>query len=63
MLTPDIIAKLAARKNVRAHAVSNFLGTCGTDKSEAWANLRMDARLYNWNAATVKAISDGITKL
>lgn len=63
MLTNADIARLAARKNVNSIAVQNFLGSCGTDKSEAWANLRQDARAYKWNAATVKAISDGIAKL
>ena len=59
-LTRDEISKLAAREGVRPIAVENFLGTMGTDASNARANLQLDARLYGWKTATVKAIRDGI---
>ena len=32
----------------------------GTNEFNAWNNFDMDARLYSWNAATNKAIIDGI---
>lgn len=55
------IEKLASRKGVKRVAVENFLGTMdGSNKSDAWWNLRADAKSYGWNDATVKAISDGI---
>ena len=62
LLTYDEIEKLAARKGVRRIAVENFLGTMGDNQWFARANLYDDARVYKWNAATVKAISAGIDK-
>ena len=62
-LSSEIISKLAKRAGVKAIAVENFLGSLGDlTKSEAYRNLNLDARSYKWNAATVKAISDGIAK-
>lgn len=61
MLTQEQIVKLASRRNVKSIAVLNFLGTLsGMSSTDAYANLQQDARMYRWNAATVKAISDGI---
>jgi nitrous oxide reductase len=58
------IEKLATRKDVRSVAVYNFLGTAPlnsyNDYLNALGNLDMDARLYKWNAQTVKAIRDGL---
>ena len=60
-LTTDKIEKLASRKGVKKVAVENFLGTLWDSTSwSAFANLDADARSYKWNAATVKAIRDGI---
>jgi hypothetical protein len=61
-LTLDEIKKLSSRKGVRKRAVENFLMTLtvNEDSSTAYANLSMDARLYNWNSATVNAIARGI---
>lgn len=62
-LTADQITKLANRKGVKTIAVENFLGSLGgQDISQAYSNCTLDARLYNWNAATQKAIRDGIQK-
>lgn len=48
---------------VRQIAVENFLGSLGgMTRDDANANLEMDARMYKWNAATVKAIRTGISK-
>ena len=33
----------------------------GGNKSDAYSNLQMDAKLYKWNDATVAAISKGIS--
>lgn len=64
MLTADLIQKLSTRKDVKTIAVQNFLGSLdGMSKSDAFANLQMDAKSYRWNAATQKAIRDGIAKL
>lgn len=61
MLTPERIAKLAARKNVKAIAVENFLSTLGTmTYGEAMGNLRADQKSYRWTAATFNAIVKGI---
>ena len=60
-LSSEVISKLASRAGVKRIAVENFLGSLGDlTKSEAFGNLNLDARSYKWNAATVKAISDGI---
>jgi hypothetical protein len=63
MLTREDIDKLASKKGVKTIAVQNFLSTLGSlSYSDAFGNLEMDARMYKWNAATFKAISDGIGK-
>ena len=57
------IEKLASRKGVKRIAVENFLMTMhhgGIIEPLVRCNLDMDARAYRWNAATVKAISDGL---
>jgi hypothetical protein len=60
-LTEEEIAKLATRKGVKENAVRNFLSTLGSlTPMEAGMNVSQDARDYKWNAATVKAIRDGI---
>jgi len=59
-LSNEEIEKLATRVGVRRIAVENFLATMGTDKFAAMSNLRLDAGLYHWNNATVRAIADGI---
>jgi hypothetical protein len=62
MITEDQIKRLASRKGVKAIAVENFLGSidCNADASTAFGNAAIDAKLYKWNAATVRAINDGI---
>ncbi len=62
-LNAEQITKLAARKGVKTVAVENFLGSVGASgesASDALNNLRADAVSYKWNAATVRAITDGI---
>lgn len=60
-LPADRIEKLASKPDVKRIACENFLGTLdGCTKSEALANLNLDAKLYGWNAATVSAIEEGI---
>ena len=60
-LTTEKIQELASRKGVRRIAVENFLSTLGTlSRFEATQNLYMDAAAYNWNAATITAIREGI---
>lgn len=58
------IEKLASRKGVKKIAVENFLMTVDNNPSEyaAIQNMYMDAGLYRWNAATQKAIKEGIKK-
>lgn len=56
-----LVEMLAARKGVKRVAVENFLYTMdGLTHQEAIANMELDARLYGWNAATKRAICDGI---
>lgn len=65
-LPMDEIAKLAGRKGVRKIAVENFLMTAGQEGmllGDEVTNLYEDARLYKWNAATVKAILEGLYKV
>jgi hypothetical protein len=46
--------------------VENFLASLPTEGADAewnaYMNLDMDARLYKWNAATIKAIKEGIKR-
>ena len=61
MLTPERIEKLANRKNVKKIAVENFLSSLGgSNLFDALSNLKMDSKMYKWNAATVNAIQTGI---
>ena len=61
-LTMEEIKKLAARPGVKKIAVENFLMTIHHNPSiqAALENLALDAKLYRWNRATVKAILTGI---
>lgn len=62
-LSNDRIKKLASRKGVKSIAVENFLGSIfDLSYREALCNLKMDAGLYRWNAATQKAIRDGLAE-
>lgn len=61
-LTNEEIEKLATKKNVKAIAVYNFLGTL--DESIGFIgnnyNCLSDAKAYKWNAPTRNAIQKGI---
>ena len=65
-LNVEKIEKLASGKSVKRIAVENFLGSLTTEGESAewnaYMNLDMDAELYKWNAATKKAIRNGIRK-
>lgn len=68
MKTLDVsrIEELAQAKGAKSVAVENFLTSLDADDTsykDASDNLKMDARLYRWNAATVKAIRTGIGEL
>ncbi len=55
------IEELASRSGVKRMAVENFLGTLdGLTREEALANLEQDTKAYRWNAATGRAIQQGI---
>ena len=60
--TNERIKELASLPNVEEDAVFNFLGTLPSNTSQAddLMNLAMDARLYQWNEVTRKAIETGI---
>ena len=63
MLTDEQLEELASRKGVRRIAIENFLTSLGgMSKSDAIANMKMDAKLYKWNGATQRALREGITK-
>lgn len=48
-------------RKIKFAAVENFLAALnGITVAEARANLARDTRAYNWNGATVSAISSGI---
>lgn len=62
-LTPKKIEELASRSGVNRVAVENFLWSAidaGFTQGEALANLELDTRSYRWNAATGRAIQQGI---
>lgn len=61
MLTIKQIEELASRPGVKRIAVENFLDTLqGMTQGNAIDNLNLDMRSYGWNAATVRAIRQGI---
>lgn len=62
-LTYGRLAELASGPGVRRIAVENFLGSISGSGMAEWehlVNLAADARVYGWNAATVKAIRVGL---
>ncbi len=60
-LTSQQIEEFASRKGAKRIAVENFLCSLfDSDEREALMNLHADARSYGWNAATIRAIHDGI---
>jgi hypothetical protein len=62
MLTNKKIEELSLREGVKKIAVENFLYSINSNLNadNAYSNLDYDAFLYNWNIATVNAISEGI---
>lgn len=61
-LSIDQIDGLASRKGVKRIAVENFLMSAdpGMSRHIHCVNLNLDAKLYKWNDATFRAITDGI---
>lgn len=60
-LTNAQVESFASRKSVKRIAVENFLASLqDLSWAEALGNLELDAKLYKWDAQTVKAIRDGI---
>lgn len=52
------------RSGFRELPVRNFLGSCsGSSKSDAMANLAMDARSCKWTHSIISAIQDGIQEI
>jgi hypothetical protein len=63
MLTTNRIEELAARPEVQAVAVENFLASLdGLTYQEAVANCEQDARSYRWNHATSGTIREGLVE-
>ncbi len=56
------IEEFASRRGVHKKDVEDFLSTVGEPGTEGGAllNLYYDARLYNWNISTIRAIEAGI---
>jgi len=60
-LSLDRAAELSSRPGVDTDAAFNFLATLdGLTQGQALANLELDAVAYGWNAATGRAIQQGI---
>ncbi len=66
-LTPEQLEQLASRTGVKRIAVENFLMSVPLTTEHPYGargcaevNLSGDAIAYRWNAATVKAIRDGL---
>ena len=61
-LSIDEIENFASNRGVNKEYVENFLYTVGQAGTEdgALLNLYYDARLYDWNISTVRAIEAGI---
>jgi len=61
MSITHIIEEMASRPNVKKVAVENFLLSAEPlSFGDALENLRLDCRLYKWNAETVRAIRKGL---
>jgi hypothetical protein len=62
MLSIDEIEKLTSHRGVSRAEAKNFLETVGRVGSldSELLNLYYDARSYNWNISTVRAIEEGI---
>jgi len=63
-LTAEEIQVYAARKDVKGHAVMNFLAEVKTyeDIRDALSDAINEAYQYNWNDETIVAIALGIFK-
>ena len=61
-LSLDEIELFASHRGASKREVEDFLNTVGQAGTEEGAllNLYYDARLYNWNISTVRAIENGI---
>ena len=61
-LSLDEIEQFASHRGASKRDVEDFLNTVGQagTKEGALLNLYYDARLYNWNISTVRAIEKGI---
>jgi hypothetical protein len=61
-LTDKEIERFASGKDVKKVAVENFLSTLDPEIGSMGntMNAQMDARMYKWNTATVRAINAGI---
>ena len=61
-LSLDEIELFASHRGVSKRDVEDFLSTVGQAGTEEGAllNLYYDARLYNWNISTVRALEKGI---
>ena len=61
-LSLDEIELFASHRGASKREVEDFLSTVGQAGTEEGAllNLYYDARLYNWNISTVRAIEKGI---
>ena len=65
-LSTEDIETYASRKGVRRTAVENFRMSIDTDRDTrtgCLVNCYLDAKLYQWNSQTVRAIEDGIYEL
>jgi len=61
-LSINEIENFTSNRGVKKEYVEDFLDTVGQAGTEdgALLNLYYDARLYNWNISTVRAIESGI---
>lgn len=60
-LSTEVLNQLVNRRNIDKAAVDKFLSSIiSLSKDEALIKLKKDAREWQWNAATVNCIRDGI---
>ncbi len=59
-MTSNEIEKFANRPGVRKIAVENFLMSMGDNIYNAIGNVYLDAKSYEWNKETIRAILEGI---
>jgi len=47
----------------KRNTVENFVTSCGDNGSDNWENIKLDAKLYDWNGPTIECIRFCLLKM